>query len=210
MNPLLHTWSLGVEGQFYLVFPLAFLLAKRFLPSKMLRVAVALFIIFGSLAAWVYATEANPSSAFFLPHLRAWEIMLGVLAALVVDSGERNRALVYAGITLVGFASLLSLGAGRPEYMALLVTLVVSFFLSNQGAFLPLRILLGMKIFLGLGRISYGLYLFHFPIFLFLSGLFPESLMSALLKIFLTLCFATLSYLFLEAPLLRIRKSFGS
>src|SRR5215216_4630188 len=80
INPLLHTWSLAVEEQFYIVFPLLmFLLARYFKPR--IR-SILIFIALASFVWSIFALQSDPSSAFYFAHLRAWELLMGGLLGL--------------------------------------------------------------------------------------------------------------------------------
>jgi len=102
---LLHTWSLGVEEQFYLVFPLLVLLTTRYAP-KLLNMSIGLLLIRSGLSA-VGAFE-NPQPTFYLAPARAWELLLGVLLAIypwtmVRRSAVRNL-MALLGLAMIGFS----------------------------------------------------------------------------------------------------------
>lgn len=80
LKPLLHTWSLAVEEQFYFVFPLLFILAHRFFVNHKLSFFVLVFI--ASFVASVILVDDYPSSTFYLLHTRAWELLVGGLIAI--------------------------------------------------------------------------------------------------------------------------------
>ncbi|WP_157548409.1 acyltransferase family protein, partial [Piscinibacter sakaiensis] len=88
--PLLHAWSLGVEEQFYLLFPLALLALWRWAPRRLLPVFALAMLASLALASW--AVEAYRGAAFYLLPTRAWELLLGGVAALVERSPRRARA----------------------------------------------------------------------------------------------------------------------
>jgi peptidoglycan/LPS O-acetylase OafA/YrhL len=125
-NPLLHTWSLGVEEQFYLVWPVVILLVSR----GAQRVAGSIFALAAiaalSFTCSVYTSEAAPTFAFYELPSRAWEFAAGGLLALLPVSGNlgrRNGAMAggFLGIAMIaGTALLLKGGAGFPGWVALL------------------------------------------------------------------------------------------
>jgi len=105
-RPLLHTWSLGVEEQFYFVFPVFMLLAARIVPGRMRALLGALAASFG-LGLWL--SWSRPETAFYLPFPRAWELLTGVLLALwrpVLPSAALRH-----GAGIVGLAMIVGLGA---------------------------------------------------------------------------------------------------
>ncbi|HRD26912.1 MAG TPA: acyltransferase, partial [Caulobacter sp.] len=102
VRPLLHTWSLGVEEQFYLVFPVLMLLLARVAAGRIRLVLAGLGAL--SLALAVWQTAAHPDAAFYLPLARAWELLAGVLLALWaprVRPGVPQHALGLTGLALI-------------------------------------------------------------------------------------------------------------
>ncbi len=79
-KPLLHTWSLAVEEQFYILFPLFLLLVRRFSPNKLRTAVVVLFVL--SFVASGIVVSRNQDTAFYMPYTRAWELLLGTLLSL--------------------------------------------------------------------------------------------------------------------------------
>src|SRR5262249_35355495 len=106
LKPLLHTWSLAVEEQFYFVFPPVLMLMLRLTPRRWRAVVV---VLFGASFAWsVRQVIVAPTAAFYLPFARAWELLLGSLLALsIVPVSERrgvNEAAGIAGIGLIAWS----------------------------------------------------------------------------------------------------------
>ena len=79
-QPLLHTWSLAVEEQFYISFPIFLVLVRRFFPQRLRASVVVLFLM--SFLACVVVVGRNQSTAFYMPYTRAWELLLGTLLSL--------------------------------------------------------------------------------------------------------------------------------
>ena len=171
LKPLLHTWSLAVEEQFYVLFPL-FLLAAFRLGRDLVAVLV-LAILIASLALAEYGVDRSPSATFYLAPARAWELMLGALAALRGDvvRGVADRVadgLAAAGILAIVLAVLLlDEGSHVPGVDGLLPTggtlLVILF--ARPGA-LTTRAL-SVPPLVGIGLVSYSAYLWHQPLFAF-------------------------------------------
>jgi len=209
LNPLLHTWSLGVEEQFYLLWPLLILLTFR----GQRRVRRSIWIL-GVIAAvsfmcCIYATRSAPTFAFYELPARAWEFAAGGLLALVPVSrapANSNWAVAcgFGGIAMIlGTAALLHAGTGFPGWIALFpVGGTVAMLLAGTNA--PRR---GISAALSaaplqfLGARSYSWYLWHWPFVVFAAILFPG--MTAAGKIaaaFASLLAADLTYRLVERP----------
>ncbi|HKY93802.1 MAG TPA: acyltransferase, partial [Kiloniellales bacterium] len=202
--PLLHTWTLAVEEQFYVVFPLLLLAMRRGGRRGWLLVVVLLFAL--SFATALYFSTGD--AAFYLSPARAWELMLGSLLALLHWT-LRSRA-VAAALALVGLGMILAAvvsydEATTPSSFALLLpcggaALVI---LSGAGRAQPAGFagsMLASRLPVAIGLISYSLYLWHWPVLVFLQlWLLPEPLGIWALPA-LALCFvlATLSWRYVE------------
>lgn len=213
--PLLHTWSLGVEEQFYMFFPLTlFLLSRRyrsFLPLALLTAA--------SLALCLFETGPHPDAAFYLLPARAWEPLAGAtLAAFLLPANphkpqRRLRAsLLFAVIGWLGIATIcLAFSVvperGFPGFWALLPTIgsacVIVSIVAHSG---PARFL-STSVPGFIGRISYSLYLWHWPLivigreFALLHGY--RALTGSVIGAALSILLALLAYFCIELPFRR-------
>jgi peptidoglycan/LPS O-acetylase OafA/YrhL len=175
-SPFLHYWSLGVEEQFYLVWPLLFLVAGR-LGSRGAAWVLGLVLV-ASFAANVFITGENPSLAFYLLPSRAWQMASGGLLAIVVQApvaGRLRRTIRRAGERLavpVGWVAAASLVVGAvvldqrvayPGLAALLPTVAGVALIATGSSRLGPGALLRLPPVRFLGRISYSLYLWHWP-----------------------------------------------
>lgn len=217
-KPLLHLWSLSVEEQFYLVWPLLILLART---RRQLLIMFALLTV-SSFASGLHALGKNPASAFFLPQNRVWQLSAGGLLALVLmhadDIEQRVRALAGTAMparkTLANIASCLGLALILcavtlfddkllyPGWWGVVPTLgAMLVILAGQGAYLN-RALLSSPPMVGIGLISYALYLWHWPLLSYRNILRLQddwTITALCLAAALLLAFAT--YRFIERPI---------
>jgi peptidoglycan/LPS O-acetylase OafA/YrhL len=210
-KPLLHTWSLGVEEQFYIVFPLLLFLLHRYLPFS--RTAAALFV-FGlmSLVASQWFLGIDRSAAFFLSPFRFFEFAIG--ASLVfVRTIPFNRH-VLALLALLGFSLVLI-----PAFVYTSYTPFpgISGLAVCSGAFLLIYCrhasivskTLGMGFLINIGLISYSVYLVHWPLVVFYKairiGRDSLSMWEGLVLMGLTLGLAALLYRYVEMPCRNMR-----
>jgi peptidoglycan/LPS O-acetylase OafA/YrhL len=172
-SPILHFWSLGVEEQFYIFWPAIVLVATRGGGDAARRIGiVAGFIAVGSFLLSLYLTQANQPWAFFSLPTRAWELGLGAFLAIGATQLARIPArpaavLAWVGLAMVALSGVvLSTGTPFPGIAALLPTVGSALVIAGgfrQAPFAPGR-WLSMAIPRFLGRISYSLYLWHWPL----------------------------------------------
>lgn len=205
--PLLHTWSLGVEEQFYLFYPLLLMAARRYFPTR-LRLALALVAALSFVLSLYWALKA-PNMAFYLLPSRAWELALGGLVALgafpKVASVHGRNALAMLGLALIA-AGLFAITPARwfPAPWALLPCLGAALLIA-YGAGGATDRLLAARPMRAIGAISYSLYLWHWPIITFYRFQTDMALAPAggALVVAASLAAASLSYLIVERWFLR-------
>lgn len=210
-KPLLHLWSLSIEEQFYLVWPLALLMIWR------LRIPFwicALLLGLGSFGINVYTTATEPAAAFFGPLARSWELLVGGAVAHMV----RTRGLLqgsranFISVTGIGLLVISFLGLQRstpfPGWWVLLPTLGSAMVLSCASSGVLNGTILSSRLFVGIGLVSYPLYLWHWPIFSFASMKLMGALSPSVgvIIVLLSLLLAWSTYMFLETPI-RLRYS---
>ncbi len=169
--PLLHTWSLSVEEQFYVAFPIIlFFVARR---SRVPVVSTITFLLCASFALSVYATYHNSAKAFFLLQSRAWELAVGALLA-VIPAWKVPRKWVmelfsWAGIAAIVIAVAFYDSDTRfPGVAALLPCFgVFAFIWANNPNMTSAGRTLAIKPLVFIGLISYSLYLWHWPVIVF-------------------------------------------
>ncbi|MDR2328262.1 MAG: acyltransferase [Comamonas sp.] len=203
LKPLLHTWSLGVEEQYYILFPL---LAFALCNSRWRWAAIALCA--SASFIWAVATvSAYPNAAFYLLPARAWELLIGALGALWVAqytlAAKTRVAMSVLGLALI-LVALLGLSAHLPHPGAytLIPTLGTALVLVAQSPGGVATRLLQLPPMVWLGQISYSAYLWHQPLFAFWIYRFgkPSFEHSAFALIVATLVLAYLSWRFIENP----------
>jgi peptidoglycan/LPS O-acetylase OafA/YrhL len=206
-QPLLHTWSLGVEEQFYVAFPLLLSLAHRFgQRSVSVLVCGALAV---SLAMSIALTPEDPRSAYFLIHTRAWELLLGSVVALGLARPPREtwQREIASALGLLGIALAVLFFNDKtpfPGYAALLPCLGTALIIWAGGATLAARCL-SFRPMVFIGLISYSLYLWHWPLIVFAKLLLvqPFTPFQQLLLICVATVLSALTWRFVETPFRR-------
>jgi peptidoglycan/LPS O-acetylase OafA/YrhL len=206
MAPLVHTWSLAVEEQFYLVLPIALLLMHRWVP--LWTRSLVLLACLGTFAAAAWFVPTRTPEVFYFSPFHAWELMLGSLLALfrlpVVAAGLHRQWIAAVGLLLILVPAVAYTAetvfpgpaAALPCVGAALLIWVNASGESGVGRLLKCRAL----VFIGL--ISYSLYLWHWPLLVFAKHAVGESLgLEVRFAIgSASLVLATLSWRFIEAP----------
>ncbi len=215
ISPLLHYWSLGVEEQFYLLWPLLLFLCWRLWSGKKNRVlAVLVGVVFASFIANLYLTRASQSWAFFLVFTRAWELGAGGLLAYALrhplaQSWINQRAAVIAGcsgfLILAYCAFIYNEHTVFPGAAALLpvVGAVLVIFSGAGSVRVPLlTTALSNPVLQYLGLVSYSFYLWHWPVIIIAAELWPNfSGLQAIVILFcVSLALADLTYRLIEEP----------
>ena len=214
-RPLLHTWSLGVEEQFYVVFPILLVLLCRYFPRRLIAITLALSVL--SFGFNVFSVDAHPSLAFFLGPPRIWELFIGALVAMGALAASTSviwsEAASLLGVGLIGYAIFgFSRDTTFPGFAALLPTIgAAAIIWAGSGPTGRVTRLLSHPAPVLIGKISYSLYLWHFPLLAFgayavVGGL---SLTERLALIVLSIVLAFASWFFVEQPVREGRWFFG-
>jgi peptidoglycan/LPS O-acetylase OafA/YrhL len=203
--PLLHLWSLGVEEQFYAVFPIAVIVGTR-VRTPMLLAALAVSLV---AAQWQLATD--PAAAFYLSPFRSWELLIGSMLALPnmwkSSSIAVSRAVGIAGLLMVAWSiHYTDPTASFPGLMALppCVGSAMIIWSGECALTLPTK-LLSIRPAVLIGRWSYSIYLYHWPLLFFASREVPDGPYNGYFVLAASLTLAGITYLYIEQPARHIR-----
>jgi peptidoglycan/LPS O-acetylase OafA/YrhL len=207
-KPLLMTWSLGIEEQFYLLFPITLFLLHKFARRRLFHIISVVCIV--SFVCSIWSLYNYPSAAFYLLPMRAWELGLGVLIAireverkspLQLGAAAAN-VLGWIGLGLVLFSALAyTENMSFPGFAAVLPTAGTVCLINARTSFVNRR-LLASRPMVFIGLISYSWYLWHWPLMSF-ARIVSGGLLSvprAVLIAVLSLVLAKFSHLFIEQP----------
>ncbi len=214
LKPFLHTWSLAVEEQFYVVMPVLMIVLHKYAKKALLPVLGVIIVSSLALAEW--ASDEFPLFSFFMLPTRMWELLAGaVLAVVEIQQGRNMGSVKYGILSSLGIVLIcvsffyLDEKTKHPSFLTLIPiagTMLVIWF-SQKDDFTTR--LLSSKPLVGIGLISYGLYLWHFPFFAFGRMFFDE--FNALYKIGLivgVILITLLTHYMIEKPF-RNRRRFA-
>jgi len=215
LKPLIHTWSLAVEEQYYLIFPIFILMTWRFGVRCISLILIITFFL--SLVAAQWASSSQPSANFFLLPTRGWELLIGVFIALLFSKyGDdpcntlkiKWQQLVrqsgsIGGLILVLYSIFVfNETTPFPSLYALAPTMGTALIIVFATPQTWIGRFLGNNLFVGVGLISYSAYLWHQPLFAFarIHSLAPPQYYTFLLLIIASIGLAYLSWRFIEMP----------
>lgn len=206
LKPLLHTWSLAVEEQFYIFFPLVMFTLYRY--TRKIAPAILFAIAILSLGFAASTVQNNPSTAFYLAHLRTWELLIGAFLALNImpeNIRKTYRNIIgVLGLIMILLPIFLYSGATDfPGIAALLPVLGAAFIIFSgiEDGSLTKR-LLSLPPLVFIGKVSYSLYLWHWPLIIFSKyyAIRPLTMLELSGIIAAILVISTLSWRFVETP----------
>jgi peptidoglycan/LPS O-acetylase OafA/YrhL len=214
LNPLLHTWSLAVEEQFYILFPVILAMLWRF--ERRIVFILLAGVALASLILSIWGTANAPTATFYLLPMRAWELLVGALvalwpvSALAAETGGVPRSWVGKCAGLLGMALVLGSLIFFDDEMAfpgaaalvpcLGAALLIYFGRDSSN---PMARLLSLAPLIFIGKISYSLYLWHWPLIVFAEKYHPFGQPSLALKaivILISVCAGYASWRWVEQP----------
>ncbi len=207
LKPFLHTWSLAVEEQYYIVFPLILLAIYKWCRSHTIALFTVGLLISLQFAEWI--TPIDASFSFYMLPSRIWELLAGGLIAniLHLHPQKENDALLNKTMPVLGLYLILhsviftEFDAKHPGFITLMPvigTMLIIWFSSKDELITKI---LSSKFFVGVGLISYSLYLWHYPIFSFGRIIEQDfTTVSKLAWIVLTIVLSLVSFYLIEKP----------
>jgi len=215
LMPLLHTWSLSVEEQFYLIYPIVLAWSSRAgrkIPGILLWIGIVL-----SFALSCYELKHSPAAAFYLLPYRAWELLLGgVLWFLPYPSGihgiVREAISCSSILTIIVASCVFSKSTPFPGIYALVPCMATTAFIYiNSDKVSYTGLVLSCKPIVFIGLTSYSLYLWHWPLLVVIKYLSVDNVSRSILVVWLvvTVFVSIASWRFIEQPFRNAPKSFG-
>lgn len=205
LKPLLHLWSLGIEEQFYIVWPLLLGLVWK---HKWNFLTITLLIAAASFTVNVLTVSTNPVGVFYSPLSRFWEMMIGGILAYLVLHRPHHLPQIHGqsafGLVLIVLGILLvSDNSQFPGWWALLPTIGTFLIISAGPSAWLNQHFLGSRFFVWIGLISYPLYLWHWPLLSFtriVEGQTPSSKIR-IAAVLVSIALAWFTYKFIEKPI---------
>ncbi len=208
LKPFLHTWSLSVEEQYYILFPIILLITFKYFKKHLFSILTVGILTSLFIADW--GSKNYPSFNFYILPTRAWELGIGSLLAYFEISNKRREQNIFLGKTLPFLGLLLIIHSVvffddnmfHPSFFTLSPIFGVCFIIWFSNKDEIIYKILSSKLFVGIGLISYSLYLWHYPIFAFARiAEYPQG--EAIVRIFIIISLIILSissYYFVERP----------
>ena len=205
-SPVIHYWSLAVEEQFYLLWPLLILLF--FMVATKLKKKIALTVLVAAVTALsfvfsIYQTETSPIWAFYSLPTRAWELGLGALLVLLPPIKTKKLVGLIGFVFVIASAFIFNETTAFPGLNAVLPVLGTVMLIATINSWPPfLNNVANSRLFQWLGEISYPLYLWHWPLLVLPSTYFarPLAVYERIIAIFATIVLADLTHRFIEEP----------
>ena len=208
VKPFLHTWSISILVQFYLLFPIFLVISFKYLKKYLIYIFILIFFVSFGLAFW--AAKYHSGFNFYILPTRAWEFIAGSIVAYFeitsanLKTNKRiNPILSYTGLFLIAYSIFfLNNKIAHPSLYTFIPILGICLIIGTSQKNLITTKILSNKLFVRLGLISYSLYLWHYPIFAFanIANFTKENLSVKFLLVLITLMISIISYYFIELP----------
>lgn len=207
-KPLLHLWSLGIEEQYYILWPVILTVALKKIKSP---IATTLFLLIASFSINLLTVKQDEIEAFFLPQTRFWELLVGSILAIASTQfdSRRNQFLIanlcsVVGTFLILFCTIkINKETQYPGWWALFPTMGAALIIAAGQPALINRYILSNQLFVKIGLISYPIYLWHWPLLSFsiiVEGEMPSREIRIAILV-MSLILAWLTYELIEKPL---------
>jgi len=208
LKPFLHTWSLSIEEQYYILFPIILLTIFKYFKKYLLFILLLIFLL--SLFSANYFSKNNPSLSFYILPTRGWELIAGSLIAYFQTYVKNfffnqilKKILITIGMLFIIYSVIIFNDEMiHPSFFTMIpvigVCLVIYF--SYKEEFI-IKIL-SSKLFVSIGLISYSLYLWHYPIFAFArtTEIIQKDILGKIIVAIIIICLSVLTYFFIERP----------
>ena len=205
-QPLLHLWSLAVEEQFYILFPLLLVGIARFAKSPRALTIILWGLALASFAVSAALLPAQPAAVFYLLHGRAWELLAGALLVTGNLPLPRGRwlaeGLAVAGLALIAGSCLVITSSTPFPGPAALPAVAGAVLLIRYGETTAVGRILAHPVLVGIGLISYSLYLWHWPVLVLggFASLAPPALPVRLILVGIAVALSIATYFLVETP----------
>lgn len=210
-SPLTHCWSLAIEAQFYLVYPLILIVLAKLRKKKYIPGITALLAVVSAALMWImFDPSSDPSRVYYGTDTRAFSLLFGAFLAILLQYEKRESVphVLKEGIGIAGLAGILCITGLVDGYSSFFyrgghvlvsfLTVLVIYAVSDAKSLLGT--VLGLPPLKWIGDRSYGIYLWHYPVILLISGGKSSSWWVTLLEILITLILSELSYRYVETP----------